>query len=53
MTKTEIKQLRSAFLKDNYQFMVNSLTPTRGYSIPVDNIAALIDSIIAKRTKKK
>jgi hypothetical protein len=34
--------IRKAVLADIQQFMVDSMTPTRGYEVPISNVKALI-----------
>jgi hypothetical protein len=40
-------ELKKAFEKDVNQYFVNSITPDRGYPVPVDNILKYIESAIA------
>ena len=43
MKRIPDEELKAAMMEDFHQFMVQSTTPDREYSIPIDNVRALID----------
>lgn len=52
MNSSQRKKLREALDKDFSQFMINSLTPDRGYPTPVDNVEEFITKLVFARDCK-
>lgn len=51
-TKKQIqKALRVAMGRDMSQWMINSLTPDRGYGVPIDNIWAVVEPLLFPKKK--
>ena len=49
--EAQTKQIQAALKADYEQFTIDSLTPGRGYDVPITNVKKLIESIIRKMEK--
>lgn len=47
------KRIRNAVEADFQQWMIQSLTPDRGYMTPIDNVRALILELVAEQVTRE